>query len=176
MAIFRLVCKIHDPGRWQKNWPHAPKSFVEGTSHAKFELKILKWQKVRGGPILRGGGKSMTSSGGDDVIIDDKILSAGVNSYYRHTVKISWKNIKSIKSYQKFSFFQRIRNWRWKMKKKKMKIFSTWPKYFNSYFSEALNFADFKYVFRFFISFFDQKLQPSKVGPFCLFLPVFGHF
>ena len=45
-----------------------------------------------------------------------------------------------------------------------MKIFSTWLKYFNLYFSEAFNFADFKYVFRFFISFFDQKLQPSKVG------------
>ena len=33
--------------------------------------------------------------------------------------------------------------------------------------SEALKLADFKYsmyVFRFFISFFDQKLQSSKVG------------
>ena len=57
-----------------------------------------------------------------------------------------------------------------------MKIFSTCQKYFKLYFSETLNFADFKYVFRFFISFFDQKLQPSEVGPFCLFLPVFGHF
>ena len=47
---------------------------------------------------------------------------------------------------------------------KKMKIFSTCPKYFNLYFSETLNFADFKYDFRFFISCFDQKLQPSKVG------------
>ena len=50
------------------------------------------------------------------------------------------------------------------MKKKKMKIFSTWPKYFNLYFTAALNFADFKYVFRLFISFLDQKLQPSEVG------------
>ena len=39
--------------------------------------------------------------------------------------------------------------------------FTTWPK---SYFSELLNFADFKYVFRFFISCFEVKLQPSKVG------------
>ena len=30
---------------------------------------------------------------------------------------------------------------------KKMKIFSTWPKYFKLYFSETLNFADFKYAF-----------------------------
>ena len=49
------------------------------------------------------------------------------------------------------------------MKKKKVKIFSTWLKYFNLYFSETLNFADFKYVLRFFISIFDHKLQPSKV-------------
>ena len=41
----------------------------------------------------------------------------------------------------------------------------TWQKYFNLYFSEtSLNFADFKYVFGFFISFYDQKFQPSKVG------------
>ena len=39
-----------------------------------------------------------------------------------------------------------------------------------------MNFADFKYVFRFFISCFHPKLQPSKVGPFCLLLPVFDHF
>ena len=58
----------------KKNWPHAPKSFVEGTSHAKFELKILKWQKVRGGPILRGA-KLMTSSGDDDVMIGDEFFS-----------------------------------------------------------------------------------------------------
>ena len=45
-----------------------------------------------------------------------------------------------------------------------MMIFSTWPKYFKIYFSETLNFADFKYVFGFFISCFDQKLQPFKVG------------
>ena len=57
-----------------------------------------------------------------------------------------------------------------------MKIFSTWLKYFNLYFSETLNFADFKYVFRFFISFFDQKLQSSEVAPFCLFLAIFDHF
>ena len=57
-----------------------------------------------------------------------------------------------------------------------MKIFSIWLKYFNLYFSETLNFADFKYVFRFFISFFYQKLQSSEVGPFCLFLPIFDHF
>ena len=50
------------------------------------------------------------------------------------------------------------------MKMKKMKIFSTGPKYFNLYFSETLNFADFKYDFGFFISCLDQKLQPSKVG------------
>ena len=46
----------------------------------------------------------MTSSGGDDVINDVEILSEGVNSYLVHTCKISWKNIKFIKSYQKFSF------------------------------------------------------------------------
>ena len=57
-----------------------------------------------------------------------------------------------------------------------MKTFSTWLKYFNLHFSETLNFADFKYVFGFFISFFDQKLQSSEVGPFCLFLPIFDHF
>ena len=50
------------------------------------------------------------------------------------------------------------------MKMKKMKNFSTWPNYFKLYFSETLNLADFKYVFRFFISCFDQKLQPFKVG------------
>ena len=49
------------------------------------------------------------------------------------------------------------------MKKKKVKIFQTCQKYFNLHFSEALNFADFKYVLGFFISFYDQKLQPSKV-------------
>ena len=43
-------------------------------------------------------------------------------------------------------------------------------------FSEALNFFDFKYVFGFSISFFDQKLQPFKVGPSCLFLPVLSVF
>ena len=57
-----------------------------------------------------------------------------------------------------------------------MKIFSTCLKYFNLYFSETLNFADFKYVFRFVSSFFNQKLQSSVVGPFCLFLPTFDHF
>ena len=46
----------------------------------------------------------------------------------------------------------------------KMKNFSTWPKYLKLYFSETLNFADFKYVFRFFISCFNQKLQPTTVG------------
>ena len=40
---------------------------------------------------------------------------------------------------------------------KKIKIFSTGLKSFNVYFSETLNFAGFKYVFRFFISCFDQK-------------------
>ena len=45
-----------------------------------------------------------------------------------------------------------------------MKIFSTCLKYFNLYFSETLNFADFKYVFKFLISFFDQLLQLCKVG------------
>ena len=57
-----------------------------------------------------------------------------------------------------------------KMKMKKM------TKIFKIYFSETLNFAHFKYVFRFFIYFFHQKLQPFKAGPFCLFLPVFDHF
>ena len=56
----------------------------------------------------------------------------------------------------------------------KMKIFSAWPKYFNIYFSETLNSADFKYVFRFFIYFFHQNLQPFKVGPFRPFLPIFS--
>ena len=60
--------------------------------------------------------------------------------------------------------FQKIRKWRWKTKKKTMKNFQTCLKYFNLYFSEALKYADFKYVFRFFISFYDQKLQSSKVG------------
>ena len=45
----------------------------------------------------------------------------------------------------------------------KMKIFSTWPKYCNLDFSEFFNFADFKYDFRFFISCFNQKLQPFQV-------------
>ena len=58
------------------------------------------------------------------------------------------------------------------MKKKKMKIFSTWQKYFNLYFSKTLNFADFKYVLRFFISFFNKKLQSSEVDLFYLFLPI----
>ena len=44
-----------------------------------------------------------------------------------------------------------------KNEEEKMKIFSTSPKYFTLNFSEALNLADFKYVFRFFISIFDQK-------------------
>ena len=44
------------------------------------------------------------------------------------------------------------------MKKKNLKFI---------YFSETLNFADFKYVFRFFISCFGQQLQPLAVGP-CL--------
>ena len=51
---------------------------------------------------------------------------------------------------------------------KKMKIFSTWLKYLKLYFFEALNIADFKYVFRFFIFCFHPKLQPFKVGPFWL--------
>ena len=51
-----------------------------------------------------------------------------------------------------------------KNEEEKMEIFSNWLKYFNLNFSETLNFADFKYVFRVFISFFDQTLQPSKVG------------
>ena len=63
-----------------------------------------------------------------------------------------------------------------KYQEEKNEDFSTCPKYFNLYFSEALNFADFKYVFGFFIFFFDQKIQPSKVGPLCLFLPVFNYF
>ena len=45
-----------------------------------------------------------------------------------------------------------------------MKIFQTCLKYFNLYISEAFYIADFKHVFGFFISFYDQKLQPSKVG------------
>ena len=40
---------------------------------------------------------------------------------------------------------------------KMKKIFSSWPKHFNLYFPETLNFAYFKCVFRFFISFFSQK-------------------
>ena len=32
-----------------------------------------------------------------------------------------------------------------KKEDEKMKIFSTWPKYFISYFSETLKFADLKY-------------------------------
>ena len=50
------------------------------------------------------------------------------------------------------------------MKMKKMKNFSTWPKYFNLYFSETLNFADFKYDFRFFISFSKVGLKWAKTG------------
>ena len=52
------------------------------------------------------------------------------------------------------------------MKNKKMKIFSTGWKIMNWHFLAYLNLAVFKYAFRFFISFFDQKLQPSGVGPF----------
>ena len=65
-----------------------------------------------------------------------------------------------------------------KMKKEEEKNedFSACPKNFNLFFSEALNLADFKYVFGFFISFYDWKLQLKKVGPFCLFLPVLDNF
>ena len=45
-----------------------------------------------------------------------------------------------------------------------MKIFSTYLKYFNLYFSETLNIADLKYVFGFFKYFFDQTLQLCKIG------------
>ena len=45
----------------------------------------------------------------------------------------------------------------------KMMIFSTWVEYFDLHSSETLNFADFKNVFRFFISCFRQKLQPCKL-------------
>ena len=38
------------------------------------------------------------------------------------------------------------------------KIFSTWPKYLNSYFSEALNFADFKYSMYSDFSIFQAKV------------------
>ena len=38
-----------------------------------------------------------------------------------------------------------------------MKIFSAWPKYSKLYFSETLHFAEFKYVFRFFIYCFDKN-------------------
>ena len=53
-----------------------------------------------------------------------------------------------------------------KNEEEKIKILKTCLKYFNLYFSEALNLADFKYVFRL-ISFYDQKLQPSKVSKKC---------
>ena len=48
-----------------------------------------------------------------------------------------------------------------------MKIFSTWPKYFDQYFSESLKFADFKNVLRFFISSYDQvtALQSRQKWP-----------
>ena len=41
--------------------------------------------------------------------------------------------------------------------------FSNLQKIFWFIFSETSNYADFKYVFRFVIYFYDQKLQPSKV-------------
>ena len=66
----------------------------------------------------------------------------------------------------------KIEKWRWKMKRKKMKIFSARPKISNWYFLEYLNFADSKSMLRFFISFLDQRLQPFKVGPFWPFLAV----
>ena len=49
-----------------------------------------------------------------------------------------------------------------------MKIFSTWTKFFSLHYpghypKTSLMYYQ-KYVFRFFISIFDQKLQPSKVG------------
>ena len=47
-------------------------------------------------------------------------------------------------------------------------------KIFHYILSETLNFADLKYVFRFFIYFSHQKLQPFKAGPFCLFLATFS--
>ena len=61
-----------------------------------------------------------------------------------------------------------------KNKDEKMKIFSTWPKYLKLYF-ETFIIADFKYVFRFFISCFHPKLQPFKAGPFCPFLAIFAY-
>ena len=50
------------------------------------------------------------------------------------------------------------------MKMKEMKIFSTGWQIMNSHFLEHLNLADFKPVFRFFVSSLDQKLQPFGVG------------
>ena len=62
------------------------------------------------------------------------------------------------------------------MKKKKVKIFSTWPKTFILYFSKTLNAADFRYVFRFFIPLLDQKLQPSEKGPLRPFFAIYRPF
>ena len=50
------------------------------------------------------------------------------------------------------------------MRKKKMNNFVNRSKYSNLFFSETLNFVDFKYVFRFSISFYGPEVQPSKVG------------
>ena len=65
-------------------------------------------------------------------------------------VYCSWRKKDMIKSNTS------LKRWFWVEEYKALKI------------SETLNFADFKYVFRFFISFFHQKLQPI--------LPTFAHF
>ena len=51
-----------------------------------------------------------------------------------------------------------------KMKKKKMKIFLTCLKYFDLYFSKALNCADFKYVFRSKVTALQRRQKMVKNG------------
>ena len=58
-----------------------------------------------------------------------------------------------MEEFKSLKIFKKIEN-----EDEKNEDFSTRQKYFNLYFSETLNFADFKYDFRFFISCFDQKL------------------
>ena len=63
-----------------------------------------------------------------------------------------------------FRIFQNNEKWR----RKKWRFFLV-GKSIYPIFSETLNLADFKYVLRFLISSFDQKLQSSEVGPFRFF-------
>ena len=80
---------------------------------------------------------------------------------------VQFKALKIFKEFEKEDEKWRCKKWRFFRLARNILIYN---------FSEALNFADFKYLFGFFISFFDQKIKPSKVGPFCLFFPILDIF